>query len=302
MFYSGKKNKRKRYLSFSFIFLMISFTQITTAQNQNKLIKELPDNIDSTKNSFTEVFRKNNISIQVNGAVLPKANFNTREGNYYLYSRLHSSFSAGFNYIINLDEAWSLYSGLHFNLTKSNYFGNIPPGDLAGSGVRISEDSPPLIYDKEVFTRLFVPLIVKRRFRFSESGFWDIQAGINLNYSGFSSDIEIGMSVGDTSNRQIQIFNSNFKSNNNLKPWVSFSLGAAKNFLLKNKNLISVGLFCELSNTDFLKADYEITIPNKPVTTGTYSVTGSCLGLAVEYTFTGVNKRLVRSYQHKKPF
>ena len=110
------------------------------------------------------------------------------------------------------------------------------------------------------------------------------------------------MSVGDTNNQQIDIFNADFKSNNNLKPWISFSLGAAKNFLLKNKNLITVELFGELSNTDFLKADYEITIPNKPVTRGTYSVTGSCLGLSVEYTFTGVNKRLVRSYQQKKPF
>lgn len=297
MDYSDKKIKRKRYLSLSFI-LLVFFTQITTAQNQNKVT----DNIDSNKNNFKEVFQKNNISIQIKGSVLPRANFNTREGNYSLYSRPHSSFSAGVNYIINIDEAWSLYAGLHFNLTKSNYFGNIPPADLTGSGVRISEDSPPLIYDKEVYTRLFVPVMVKRRFRFSESGFWDIRAGINLNYSGFSNDVGIGMSVGDTNNQQINIFYADFKSNNNLKPWISFSLGASKNFLLKNKNLISVELFCELSNTDFLKADYEITIPNKPVTKGTYSVTGSCLGLSVEYTFTGVNKRLVRSYQQKKPF
>ena len=279
-----------------FILLLVFFTQIIAAQNQNRVT----DNIDSTKNNFTEVFQKNNISIQIKAEALPKANFKTHEGYYHLFSRPHSSFSAGLNYIFNLNDAWSFYSGLHFNLTKSNYFGNIPPADLTGSGVFISEE-PPLIYDKEVYYRLFVPLIAKRRFKFSESGFWDVRSGINLNYSGFSSDVGIGMSVGDTNNRQIHFFNSSFKSNNNFKPWISFSLGAAKNFLLKNKNLLAVELFCELSNTDFLKADYEITIPDKPVTRGTYSVTGSCLGLSVEYTFTGVNKRLVHSYQ-QKPF
>ena len=301
MFYSDKKNKRKRYLSLSFILILVSFVQITAAQNQNGTIKE-SITFDSIKENFTEIFQGNNLSIQIKAEALPKANFKTHEGYYHLFSRPHSSFSAGLNYIFNLKDAWSFYSGLHLNITKSNLFGNIPNSELTELGISRASDSPPLIYYKEVYFRLFVPLIVKRRFSFSKSGFWDIRAGMNLNYSGLAGDGGFIVPIIDSNNQQVKIFDADFVVSNNYKPWISFSLGAAKNFLLKNRNLISVELFCELSNTDFLKADYEITIPNKPVTRGTYSVTGSCLGLSVEYTFTGLNKRLVRSYQQKKPF
>jgi len=46
----------------------------------------------------------------------------------------------------------------------------------------------------------------------------------------------------------------------------------------------------DISPTYFLEGNYEFTIPNKPVTSGTYKISGSSLGLSVQYIFTGKNK------------
>lgn len=300
MLCSSIRNKRKGQVFLSFILLFIifiTFAQISYAQYQNKVIKDLIANHNSNKNNFTKILQPHNLGIQIRYSILPKANIHTSEGYYRLNSKLHSSFSAGLNYIINLNNLWGIYSGLYLNITKGNFYKNIQNSDLMVTGIVRSQHTPPLIYYKDIYFRVVVPVMAVRRFHFHKFGFWDIQAGINLNYSGFSGDEGIIMSVGDTNNHQVNVFNADFKSNNNLKPWVSLSLGTSKNLLLKNKNLVAFSLFLELSQTDFLKSDYEITIPNKPITRGTYSVTGSGMGLSVQYIFTGTNKRLVRNYQ-----
>jgi hypothetical protein len=152
-----------------------------------------------------------------------------------------------------------------------------------------------------MYARLVAPIMVLRQFELGNKHFLGAQAGINLNYSGFYRDDEgIQMSVGDTNNRQIPVFNGSFKSNNYNKPWVSFSLGGFKNFTLKNENVITLRLLFEFSWTNFIKGEYVITIPNKPVTRGTYSSTGSCIGLGLQYWFTGANNKFVREYERKQ--
>lgn len=284
-------------MPFFFILLFVSLAHISFAQYQNKAMKGSIINENSNETNFAKISMHNNISIQISYSVLPKANINTSEGYYRLNSRLHSSFSGGLNYIVNINDLWGIYSGLYLNITKSNFHKNLSNSDFMGTGIISPEDAAPLIDYKDIFFRVVVPVMAVRRFHFNNIGFWDIQAGINFNYSGLSSDELITMSVGDTNNRQVNVFNADFRSNNNLKPWVSLSLGISRNLFLKNKNLIAFSLFLELSNTNFLKSDYEITIPNKPITRGTYSVTGSCMGLSLKYILTGTNKRLVRSYQ-----
>ena len=166
-------------------------------------------------------------------------------------------------------------------------------------GFSRSEDAPPLIYYKEVYNRLVVPVVAVKRIKFRERGFWDIQGGIKINYSGFSSDEGIGMSIADSSFQFTSIFDSEFKSNNNGKPWLSFSLGGSRNLYLKNYNQLRIQLFAEFTQTHFVKGNYQITVPSKPLTIGTYSIKGSCIGLSVEYVFTGYNRKFVKQFINK---
>lgn len=264
---------------------------------QNNIRKDGIIDNEVIKNDYIKLLKGNKVGIHIAASMLPKAKIHTIEGTSFLNSKLHSSFNAGLSYLINFNYLWGIYSGISLNITKINFYKYISNSDLSGSGIVISDDTPPLIYYNGIYPRLILPVVMTRRFHFNKKGFWDIGAGVKLNYSGFSSDEEIGMSVGDTNNYQINIFNANFKSNNHLKPWLSLSLETSKYLLLNNKNLLSFSLFLEWSKTDFLKSNYEITIPGKPVTSGIYSVTGSCIGLSVQYIFTGANKRLVKTFQ-----
>jgi hypothetical protein len=67
--------------------------------------------------------------------------------------------------------------------------------------------------------------------------------------------------------------------------------------VLDNYNILSVGVQTDISPTYFLKGNYAITIPGKPVTSGTYKISGTSLGISLAYIFTGTNKRLVRQYE-----
>jgi hypothetical protein len=236
---------------------------------------------------------ENKFSIDITGSILPKADIKTMEGNYHLQSQLQSSFSAGIDYNFRLTDLWSFQSGIHLALTKRNFFLHIPDSDLSGF---MSTEGAPQIEDKEVVPKLLVPFLFKRKCFFNEKRFWDVSAGINLNYNAFVDDEIIGSAIADTNYQLSNIFYGEFSSNNNKKPWVTLQLGTSKHLILRNYNMLSIGIFIDLSNTDFITGHYEITVPNKPITRGTYSTTGSGLGLALRYTFTGANKSAIASH------
>jgi hypothetical protein len=270
--YSIAIHIKERTTILSFIMLFILLPKINYAQYNRPLNNSAK--YDSTIKKWTDYnkeLKQNYIGIQIKACALPKANINTIEGTYQLKSSLQSSFSIGMNYLVNRNSLWGINSGLHMNITKRNFFIHIPDNDLKGF---LSTEGAPQIEDKEVFFKLVVPLTVVRNLKFNNRSFWNLKAGINLNYSGFSSDETITTSIADTNYQLKDIFNGNFNSNNNKKPWITFVLSSSKIIFLKNNNLLSVELFFEYSKTDFLKGEYEITIPDKPVTRGTYAVTG----------------------------
>jgi len=230
------------------------------------------------------------ISIQTNACVLPKANIKTFEGNYHLRSALQSSFSIGVNYQINFTSSWGFGSGLRLDVIKTNFFLHIPDSDLPGY---FSTGGAPQIESKDIYPRLVVPIKIVRNINYNDKGFWDLNAGINVNYSGFSNDVIITTSIADSNFQLNQIFYGDFTSDNNKKAWITFNLGTAKSLLLKNNNLFAVGIFLEWSSTDFIKGEYEITVPNKPLTRGIYKISGSLLGLSLKYVFTGIDRKLI---------
>ena len=246
------------------LILLLSLSQITYAQDRDILVKQ------------------NKIGIQIKGCVLPKANINTLEGKYQLQSRIQSAFSAGVTYQPNPNNAWDVSTGLQLELTNWNFFIHIPDSDLNGY---LSTEGAPQIENKEVHFKIALPVQVVHQFGNGDHGSFGSKAGIKINYSGFSPDESITTWIADTNFNFTKIFHGEFKSDNNKKPWVSFLVSVFKSFYLKNNHQLSIELGIEYSDTRFIKGDYEIILPNKPITRGAYSVTGSSVGLGIQYHF-----------------
>lgn len=237
---------------------------------------------DKTLYMFDSILPHHYFGVILEAAPLPKGNISTITGNYRLNSRLQSSFSAGFIYQVNLDYKWNIRYGLELNVMNTNYYMHIPDTDLRGYP---STSGAPQIEDKQVYFKLSLPILLTYNFSFSKCGFYSIHAGGKINYSGLSSDETTNVQMVDYSGQFTTLFSGDFASNNNNKPWISYVGNASKTFLLRNGGLFSIDLFGELSFTKFIRGNYQILVPNKPVSDGTYSVNGSCIGISLQYLF-----------------
>lgn len=235
----------------------------------------------------------NSISVYLSSSVLPKANIHTKEGDYRLNTKISSNFSVGINYTIRNGATLAFQSGIHFNVLVNNYHLLIPDSDLSGY---ISTNGFPQIDINDAYARLTLPVRIIHDLYKSNRCVWNMNGGINIHYNGFLVDRGISVSLSDSNYQYTRIFSSEFNGANRGKPWLSYVLSSSVSFNLKNKDQIRFQLVADVSTTNFLKGEYQITVPNKPVTTGTYSMKGTSLGLSVEYVFTGYNKRLARKY------
>lgn len=225
------------------------------------------------------------IGIQVKASVVPKANIKTTEGNYHLQSRTQSSFAIGINHHTNPGADWNISTGLHVELTNWNFYIHIPDNDLDEF---YSTGGAPQIENKSADFLVSLPVMVIRNFNFNKKGFFNAQAGLKLSYNGFSPGEGIVSIMIDTSNKPVQIFEGEFKTQKN--PWVSFLAGFGKSLYLKNRNMLSVDLLFEYSTASLARGDYVISVPNRPVTRGSYSTNRSRIGFSLQYIFTHKRK------------
>jgi hypothetical protein len=275
---------------------LLAFVLTEFSYSQHVLLVE--DNFSDTVVFFKseKSTKKGNLSIEVTASILPKARITRDEGNYKLKSRIQSSYGLGINYLYDINKSIAVTSGLHFIVGKRNFFLNIPSEDIS----QYNLSGHLIIEDKELWGAFWIPLQLEKKINAKKTGLISLKTGLNLRYSGLMTDLVMsGGGIIDSNNQVISIFSAFFSGNNNYKPWITFLAGVSKLFVLDNHNVLSVGLQADISPTYFLKGDYEITIPNKPVTSGTYKISGTSLGLSVQYIFTGYNKRTVRSYQKK---
>ena len=239
-------------------------------------------------------FKKSNVSIEITAAMLPKAKISRTEGNYRLQSRLQSAYDGGINYIYNVNKHLLISSGFHVVIGERNFFLNVPSEDV----IRYNVSGHLIIFDKEIWGAIRVPLLVEKKIKATKAGLISLKTGLNLRFSGFTTDLLMeGGGLYDSNNNVTSTFSAFFSGKNDNKPWITVLAGASKLFVLDNKNILSVGLQADISPTYFYKGNYKITIPGKPVTSGTYKINGTSLGLSLQYIFTGANKRLIRSYQ-----
>lgn len=241
--------------------------------------------------------KRGNIGFELTLSILPKAKIKSYEGSYKLKSHLQSSYDIGLNYLYNVKRGVTISTGLHFVVGKANFFLDVPTQDLIRYNIL---DGRKIIESKELWGAFRIPLVIEKKINIKRKNQTLLRAGLNLRYSGLMTDLVIsGGGILDSNNQVISLFSGFFAGKNNYKPWISFLVGAGKVFSLKNKNDISICLQADISGTFFYTGTYEITIPNQPITSGTYKVNGTSLGLSVQYIFTGYNKQLLRSYQKK---
>lgn len=248
----------------------------------------------STNNLFS---RKKNIGFEIISSVLPSARITKDEGNYTLRSRIQTAYDAGINYLYNLNGNLIISAGLHFVVGKRNFYLRIPDKDLPGYG---GSENPPIVEDKELWHALRIPISIEKKITKAKYNFLFLKFGFDLRYSGIMPDESFGTSILDSSNHYIDVFNSEFSGKNAGKPWITLFCGLSKKILLRNYNLLSLELQADFSSTYFFRGTYFITIPNQPVTSGTYKITGSSVGLSISYILTGTNKRLIHKYQTEK--
>jgi len=233
--------------------------------------------------------RQNNFGVEVIASILPPAKITRQTGSYELRSHLQSSYDIGINYLHYLKSDLIFSTGFHFIIGKRNFFANIPSADINfwDGGISIEE--------KELWGGFRIPFLFEKKLNAKKQSPFYIKAGVTLRYSGLMSDELFGVTAIDSNNRSYDVFNADISARNNGIPWITFLAGLSKSILLNNKNVLSIGLQADISTTYFLKSNYEITIPNKPVTSGTYKINGSSVGLSLQYVFTGTNKQIVKS-------
>jgi hypothetical protein len=247
-----------------------------------------------TKDIIEKGFKRSHVSLEIGTAMVPKARITRTEGNYRLQSTLQLAYDGGINYIYNVNEHLLISSGFHVVLGERNFFSHVPSEDVRRYRVR----GHNIIYNKALWGAMRIPLLVEKKIHTKEAGLISLKGGLNVRYSGFVSDLVMeGGGIMDSTNIYTPIFSAFFAGNNDKKPWITVLAGTSKLFVLDNKNILSIGLQADISATYFFKGNYKIMIPDKPVTSGTYKINGTSLGLSVQYILTGANKRLIRSYQ-----
>lgn len=239
---------------------------------------------------------KTTMSIEIISSILPKAKITRKEGKYKLQSYLQSSYDLGLNFIYEANKSTSISTGIHFVVGKWNFFKNFPPQDL----LPYITDGKKMLESKGLWGAFRFPFLFEKKIDSKKNSSLILKTGINIRYSGLMLDLGIGGGgYYDQNGQMISIFSGDFSGDNNYKPWITFLVGGGKVFSLKNKNILSICLQADISGTYFYIGTYEITIPNQPVSTGTYKINGTSLGLSVQYIFAGENKRIIRSYEKK---
>jgi hypothetical protein len=249
------------------IILLLLSTKKVSAQNRFSLPKD-------------SIPPHHYLAVRIEAGLLTYKTITTQCGNYRLQSKPQGSFSGGFIYQLNMGHRWSMSYGLLFNVVSTNYYLHIPDSDLKGYP---STGGAPQIEDKEVYYKASLPVFLSYNFCFNKKGFYSVHAGGKVNYSGVGVDLISGTMMQDSSGRLKEIFRGSFSYNKN--PWLSYTAGVSKTAVLKNRGMLSVELFGELSKTNFIKGAYQITVPNQPVTKGDYLIKGSCIGLCFQYYF-----------------
>jgi hypothetical protein len=260
------------------------------------VIQDTSSIIRITKENILEkyIFKSNHL--QFNFALLStfKAQLTKISGDHPVSSSAAAGLQLSFKYQINFNNKYSLITGTEANLLGRNFNTSFSKNDF----------SPPLVSDYNTKGSstiqdliLSLPVMLEKRWLYSNTKFLFADAGIRLNFS-LGADLDIySIALPNTANGIYNVGGVNVYSNNDAKPWISFPINVGHAWLAKNNNLLQLAICSNVSFTKYVNGRYHIDIPNQPLTEGNYSSTGSFIGLSFNYVFTNANYGIRKAYE-----
>ena len=103
-------------------------------------------------------------------------------------------------------------------------------------------------------------------------------------------DEKFGFLIQKPDGQVVEIFSATYNAKNDYKPWIGYCAGISESLRLDNYNVFSIGLLVNVSTAYFFQADYCFNVPNQQVTSGTYKINGTSLGLSIQYIFMGASR------------
>ena len=241
------------------------------------------------------VFNGNHIQFNVSTLSILKAQLKNENGNYPVNTKAAVGLLLSFKYQINFNNEYSLITGPTAVLTGRNFITSFNKNDF----------SPPLVKDYKItgvnsYTAELImnlPVLAEKRWLYSKTKYFMASAGICLNLStGPDFDIFF-INLMHVNNSFYDAGGVDVYANNDGKPWITYPINAGHAWLLKNNNIIALVITSNVSFTKYVYGMYHVSIPNKPVTNGQYSSTGSYIGLSLHYSFTNANYRIRKAYE-----
>ena len=261
-------------------------TCLLPAQNTVKSRKEAVDKV---------LYSKGYVGFSFTPQWVHKASIKHIQGPYKLGASNTLGVELGLNYYRNFNKKYTLVTGIHVGAS----------GRTHKLSIRGNDFTPPLGYDVQhgpqltlmLDPYLSVPIWLQRNWVIKHNRRWYARAGINIRY--FPDEIYESnlFSVRRDNTQSIRVLEMDLEVFQNFKPWVNYNIGGGHTWLLRNNNLLQVGLLANFSATELAAGEYFITVPGKPLSRGEYGSKMSYLGLSVNYIFTRVNRKLTRLYE-----
>lgn len=241
------------------------------------------------------VFKGNHLLFTSGVMYASKAKIKNLSGDYPFSASRSFSLMIALKYRINFNNKYSLTTGAEAGLIGRNYAVSFKKNDF----------SPPLTDDRSFSGKdtyyadlvFSLPILVEKRILYADKKFCYGGAGFRMNFSTGADFDRSSITLENTNGGFYAVTKVNTVANNDAKPWISFPLNVGHGWLLKNNNLIQLEISSNISFTKYVDGEYEITIPSKPLTKGSYSSTGSYIGLSFSYVFTSANYRIRKAFE-----
>jgi hypothetical protein len=238
------------------------------------------------------IFSTNHFSFSLFGGLSGRAKTTYDSDRFQTGTSNCIAFGGGINYHYSIHKNFSAVFGLQVGVPVRNFEYRIP-GDAF---------SPPLSHDIEEYGQttteavflLRAPVTIEGRLFNGKKKYWHCGVGASLVY---------GILEGETLGYQVQypqpgqytrVHNMSLQMNNNSKPWFNYHVTAGRGWVLKNQDILNVGLLFNLSMTDFITGTYTLETNTPPVVHGTYKFRGSYTGISAGYVLTSAWGRKVK--------
>lgn len=243
------------------------------------------------------VFKSGHIRLEGSGLSVFKARLKNETGSHLVKSSVAPGLAFSFKYQFNFNNEYGLIIGPEATVAGRNFITSFNKNDF----------SPPLVNDYKLSGRssylgdlvLSFPILFEKRKLYGSAKYLFLNGGIRFNV-GMGADFDIfSILLQNTSNGFYDAGGVDVYANNDVKPWLSVPLNAGHSWLLKNNNLIQLSICSNISFTRYVNGNYHIDIPGRALTRGSYSSTGSYIGLSLNYVFTSTNYKIRKAYEKK---